>query len=162
MMNNNDNRSWAQKRAYELFGDMATGGAQAEEMEIKEMDPDGNMIMSTEDGLSQVKLYEDSLYSDNNDDQINDTVSVYDKDFNIDELDEFKETSDSDDVNYLLDPLFDGFKGIIQTFTGMNSGAVMRNQQTIDELNFMERALQIEEQFRAIDKQLDAAIDYLS
>lgn len=169
MMNNN-NRSWAQRRAQELFGELATERAQAEEMEIKEMDPNGDMVIATEEGVTTSRVTpEDSLYSADSPEriQMRETTKRLKKLAESEEdWNEFAQTywddkeSEEDEesgVNYLLDPLFDGFKGIIQTFTGMNSGAIMRSQQTIDELNFMERALQIEEQFKAIDKQLDAA-----
>ena len=169
MMNNN-NRSWARRRAQELFGELATERAQAEEMEIKEMDPNGDMVIATEEGVTTSRITpEDSLYSADSPEriQMRETTKRLKKMAESEEdWNEFAQTywndkeSEEDEesgVNYLLDPLFDGFKGIIQTFTGMNSGAVMRNQQTIDELNFMEKALQIEEQFKAIDKQLDAA-----
>ena len=141
-------------------------------MEIKEMDPNGNAVIATEQGVTVTNAEpEDSLYFGKERKRvtdmpmIDDTIEKPEKEY-VDPAKAFKHavneayfvTPGGTKVKpRIMDAIYDGFKGIIQTFSGMNSGEVMRSQQTIDELNFMEKALDIEDQFKAIDKQLDDA-----
>lgn len=150
--------------ALNLIRELTTERAQADEMEIKEMDPNGNAVIATEQGVTITNAEpEDSLYFGEERKRvadmsmIDDTIEKPEK--NTQEFNSvfFQKPGTEKEPSKVLDALFDGFKGIIQTFSGMNSGEVMRSQQTIDELNFMEKALDIEDQFKSIDKQLDDA-----
>lgn len=149
--------------ALNLIRKLATERAQADEMEIKEMDPNGNAVVATEHGVTTTNdKPEDSLYFESEiDEYAEKSEKGYvnpAKAFGIALNEAFFITPDGTKVKpRIMDAIFDGFKGIIQTFSGMNSGEVMRSQQTIDELNFMEKALDIEDQFKTINKQLDDA-----
>ena len=157
----------------DLIRKLATERAQADEMEIKEMDPNGNAVIATEHGTTITNAEpEDSLYFGKERKivadmmpMIDDTIEKPEKEY-VDPAKAFRHALNEAYIMTpggtkvkprIMDAIFDGFKGIIQTFSGMNSGEVMRSQQTLDELDFMERALDIEEQFKAVNKQLDDA-----
>lgn len=159
--------------ALNLIRKLATERVQADEMEIKEMDPNGNAVVTTEHGVTTTNDEpEDSLYFGKERKRvadmmpmIDDTIEKPEKEY-VDPAKAFRHALNEAYIMTpggtkvkprIMDAIFDGFKGIIQTFSGMNSGEVMRSQQTLDELDFMERALDIEEQFKAVNKQLDDA-----
>ena len=159
-------RDW--NESLRIIRKLATERAQADEMEIKEMDPNGNAVIATEYGTTITNAEpEDSLYFGKERKRVADIMPMIDDTIEKPEKNTqgfnsvfFQKPGTKKEPSKVLDALFDGFKGIIQTFSGMNSGEVMRSQQTLDELDFMEKALDIEEQFKAVDKQLDEA--YLS
>jgi hypothetical protein len=167
---NNNARSFDE--TLRIIRKLATERAQADEMEIKEMDPNGNAVIATEYGTTMTNAEpEDSLYFGKERKRvadmsmIDDTIEKPEKEY-VDPAKAFRHALNEAYIMTpggtkvkprIMDAIFDGFKGIIQTFSGMNSGEVMRSQQTLDELDFMERALDIEEQFKAVNKQLDDA-----
>lgn len=160
-----------------IFQKMATERAQAEEMEIKEMDPDGDMVIATGRGPVITNAEpEDSLYFGSEEEKARQKEAYAKMKAWAESGEKWDQSEDTEDekpsggINSVFfqkpgtkkttkfaDAIFDGVKGILQTLSGMNSGEVMRTQQTVDELNFMEKALQIEEQFKEIDKQLNDA-----
>lgn len=164
-------RDW--NESLRIIRKLATERAQADEMEIKEMDPNGNAVIATEYGTTITNAEpEDSLYFGKERKRvvdmipmIDDTIEKPEKEY-VDPAKAFRQALNEAYIMTpggtkikprIMDAIFDGFKGIIQTFSGMNSGEVMRSQQTLDELDFMERALDIEEQFKAVNQQLDDA-----
>ena len=166
--------------ASRAFRQRAAERAQAEEMEIKEMDPNGNTVVATGHGVVTTNAEpEDSLYFGTKQDpesfqRMKDELDLSDYEYDWDDYEETEKPHKKTwgfagsvgsmphrvfDIlpDWMKDALFDAHKGIVQTFSGMNSGEVMMSQQTIDELNFMERALDIEAAFNEIDKRLNDA-----